>query len=120
MLVRGPNGQVGSAGTFQVRDSGSWTFPMTSAADPHDFRAMEITLGPPSKNGDDVSRNFLVSQDRHARLRPVQPKMMVVGRLTSGGAGAAGVTIPVWLPLRVSTTRSERMAQCPFHTGAAP
>jgi anti-sigma-K factor RskA len=46
------NGQVASAGTFQVRDSGSWTFPMTSAADPHDFRTMEITLGPPSKNGE--------------------------------------------------------------------
>ena len=45
------NGQVASAGTFQVRDSGSWTFPMTSAADPRDFRTMEITLGPPSKNG---------------------------------------------------------------------
>ena len=46
------NGQVASAGTFQVRDTGSWTFPMTSAADPHDFRTMEITLGPPSKNGE--------------------------------------------------------------------
>ena len=46
------NGQVTSAGTFQVRDGGSWTFPMTSAADPHDFRTMEITLGPPSKNGE--------------------------------------------------------------------
>ena len=43
---------MASAGTFQVRDSGSWTFPMTSAADPHDFRTMEITLGPPSKNGE--------------------------------------------------------------------
>jgi hypothetical protein len=47
----GRNGQVASAGTFQVRDGGSWTFPMTSAADPRDFRTMEITLGPPSKNG---------------------------------------------------------------------
>lgn len=46
------NGQVASAGTFQVRDSGSWTFAMTSAADPHDFRTMEITLGPPSNNGE--------------------------------------------------------------------
>jgi anti-sigma-K factor RskA len=45
------NGQVTSAGTFQVKDSGSWTFPMTSAADPHDFSKMEITLGPPSKTG---------------------------------------------------------------------
>jgi anti-sigma-K factor RskA len=46
------DGQVASAGTFQVPDSGSWTFPMTSAADPRDFRTMEITLGPPSKNGE--------------------------------------------------------------------
>jgi hypothetical protein len=46
------NGQLASAGTFQVRDSGSWTFPMTSAADPRDFRTMEITLGPPNKNGE--------------------------------------------------------------------
>jgi len=47
-----PNGQVTPAGTFQVPDSGSWTFPMTSAADPHDFRTMEITLGSPSKIGE--------------------------------------------------------------------
>jgi len=46
------NGQVTSAGTFLVRDSRSWTFPMTSAADPHDFRTMEITLGPPGNNGE--------------------------------------------------------------------
>ena len=46
------NGRVTSAGTFQVRDGGSWTFPMTSAADPHDFPTMEITLGPPSNNGE--------------------------------------------------------------------
>ncbi len=45
------NGQVESAGTFQVRDDRSRTFPMTSAADPHDFRTMEITIGPPSKTG---------------------------------------------------------------------
>lgn len=45
------DGQVASAGTFQVPDSGSWTFPMTSAADPRDFRTMEITLGAPSSNG---------------------------------------------------------------------
>jgi hypothetical protein len=45
------SGQVTSAGTFTVRSSGSWTFPMTSAADPHDFRTMEITIGPPSKTG---------------------------------------------------------------------
>jgi Anti-sigma-K factor rskA len=45
------NDQVESAGTFQVRDDGSWTFPMTSAADPHDFRTMEVTIGPPSRTG---------------------------------------------------------------------
>ena len=45
------NGQVTPAGTFQVRDSGSWTFPMTSAADPRDFRTMEVTIGPPSTTG---------------------------------------------------------------------
>jgi len=45
------NGQVASAGTFQVPDGGTWTFPMTSAVDPRDFRMMEITLGPPSKTG---------------------------------------------------------------------
>lgn len=44
-------GQLASAGTFQVKDSGSWTFPMTSAVDPHDFSKMEITLGRPSKTG---------------------------------------------------------------------
>ena len=45
------NDQVAAAGTFQVRDGGNWTFPMTSAADPHGFRTMEITLGTPNKNG---------------------------------------------------------------------
>ncbi len=44
-------GQVASAGTFQVPNGGTWTFPMTSAVDPHDFRTMEITLGPPTKTG---------------------------------------------------------------------
>ena len=43
--------QVASAGTFLVPDNGSGTFSMTSAVDPHDFPTMEITLGPPSKNG---------------------------------------------------------------------
>jgi hypothetical protein len=56
------NGQVASAGTFQVRDSGSWTFPMTSAADPHDFRTMEITLGPPSNNGERAGPVILSGQ----------------------------------------------------------
>lgn len=45
------NHQVASAGTFQVPSSGSGTFSMTSAVDPHDFQTMEITLGPPSKTG---------------------------------------------------------------------
>jgi hypothetical protein len=43
--------QVASVGTFQVRDSGSWTFPMTSAVDPHEFKTMVITLQPPSQDG---------------------------------------------------------------------
>jgi len=43
--------QVASAGTFQVTGSGSGTFSMTSAVDPHDFPTMEITLGPPNKTG---------------------------------------------------------------------
>jgi hypothetical protein len=58
------NGQLASAGTFQVGDSGSWTFPMTSAADPHDFRTMEITLGPPSKNGELAGLVILSGQTR--------------------------------------------------------
>ena len=56
------NGQVASAGTFQVRDGGSSTFPMTSAADPRDFRTMEITLGPPSKNGERAGPVILSGQ----------------------------------------------------------
>jgi hypothetical protein len=55
-------GQVASAGTFQVRDGGSWTFPMTSAADPRDFRTMEITLGPPSQNGERAGPVILSGQ----------------------------------------------------------
>ena len=43
--------QVASAGTFLVQGSGSETFHMTSAVDPHDFPTMEITLQSPSKNG---------------------------------------------------------------------
>ena len=58
------NGQVTSAGTFQVRDGGTWTFPMTSAADPHDFPMMEITLGPPSKNGGLAGLVILSGQTR--------------------------------------------------------
>jgi Anti-sigma-K factor rskA, C-terminal len=47
-----PDGrQVASAGTFLVPDSGSGTFTMTSAVDPHDFPTMEITIERPSKNG---------------------------------------------------------------------
>jgi hypothetical protein len=45
------HGQVASAGTFLVPDSGSGTFSMTSAVDPHDFPTMEITIGPPNKDG---------------------------------------------------------------------
>lgn len=56
------DGQVASAGTFQVPDSGSWTFPMTSAADPRGFRTMEITLGPPSKNGERAGPVILSGQ----------------------------------------------------------
>jgi hypothetical protein len=44
-------GQVASAGTFLVPDSGSGKFPMTSAVDPQNFTVMEIRLGPPSKTG---------------------------------------------------------------------
>ena len=43
--------KVASAGTFLVPDSGSGTFSMTSAADPHDFPTMEITIESPNKNG---------------------------------------------------------------------
>jgi anti-sigma factor RsiW len=43
--------QAASAGTFLVPASGSRTFSMTSAADPRDFRTMEITLQSPSKDG---------------------------------------------------------------------
>jgi anti-sigma-K factor RskA len=43
--------QVASAGTFLVPDSGSGTFSMTSAVDPHDFSKMEITIGPPDNTG---------------------------------------------------------------------
>jgi Anti-sigma-K factor rskA len=43
--------QRASAGTFLVPGSGSGTFSMTSAADPHDFPAMDITIGPPRADG---------------------------------------------------------------------
>jgi anti-sigma-K factor RskA len=49
--VSGNRQQVASAGTFQVPGSGSGTFSMTSAVDPHDFPTMEITIGPPTKTG---------------------------------------------------------------------
>ena len=45
------HGQVATAGTFLIPDSGSGTFSMTSAVDPHDFSTMEITVGPPNKDG---------------------------------------------------------------------
>ena len=43
--------KVASAGTFLVPDSGSGTFSMTSAVDPHQFRTMEIRIESPNKNG---------------------------------------------------------------------
>lgn len=43
--------QAASAGTFLVPVSGSRTFTMTSAADPREFRTMEITLQAPSNDG---------------------------------------------------------------------
>jgi len=43
--------KVASAGTFLVPDSGSGTFSMTSAVDPHDFPTMEIRLQSPDNNG---------------------------------------------------------------------
>jgi len=43
--------QVASAGTFIVPDSGSRTFSMTSAADPRQFKTMEIRLEKPGANG---------------------------------------------------------------------
>jgi hypothetical protein len=49
--VSGQHRQVASAGTFLVPDSGSGTFSMTSAVDPHDFSTMEITIGPPNNTG---------------------------------------------------------------------
>jgi hypothetical protein len=52
MLVRDPqHQQVASAGSFLVPDGGSGTFSMTSAVDPHDFPTMEVTIGPPNRNG---------------------------------------------------------------------
>jgi hypothetical protein len=43
--------QALSAGTFRVPPSGNGTFTMTSAADPREFQAMEITVQSPSSNG---------------------------------------------------------------------
>ena len=43
--------QVASAGTFLVPDSGSGTFSMTSAADPRQFKTMQIRLEQPSATG---------------------------------------------------------------------
>ena len=43
--------KVASAGTFIVPKSGSGTFSMTSAVDPHDFPIMEITIESPRNNG---------------------------------------------------------------------
>jgi Anti-sigma-K factor rskA, C-terminal len=49
--VSGQHGLVTSAGTFVVPDSGSQTFSMTSAVDPHDFPIMEITIQTPNGTG---------------------------------------------------------------------
>jgi hypothetical protein len=54
--------QVGSAGTFLVPDSGSGTFTMTSAVDPRDFPTMEITNGPPTRNGARAGTVILTGQ----------------------------------------------------------
>lgn len=43
--------QAASGGTFLVAASGDRTFDMTSAADPREFRTMEITLQSPSNDG---------------------------------------------------------------------
>jgi hypothetical protein len=53
--------QVASAGTFQVKDSGSWTFPMTSAVDPTEFKTMVVTLQPPSQFGAFQQSNVILS-----------------------------------------------------------
>ena len=45
------HGKAASAGTFLVPDSGSGTFSMTSAVDPHDFPTMEIRVESPNSNG---------------------------------------------------------------------
>ena len=43
--------QVASAGTFLVPDGGSGTFSMTSAADPRQFKTMQIRLEQPGATG---------------------------------------------------------------------
>jgi hypothetical protein len=53
--------QVASAGTFQVKDSGSWTFPMTSAVDPTEFKTMVVTLQPPTQDGAFHQSNVILS-----------------------------------------------------------
>jgi len=57
----GQNGQVASTGTFRVDDSGSWSFPMTSAVDPKEFKTMVITLQPPNQDGAFRQRNVVLS-----------------------------------------------------------
>ena len=54
--------QVTSAGTFLIPPGGSGTFSMTSAADPHDFSTMEITIQSPSKNGALAGTVILIGQ----------------------------------------------------------
>jgi hypothetical protein len=52
-----------SAGTFVVGDNGSGTFSMTSAVDPHQFPAMEITAESPG-NGAQHGTVILEGQAR--------------------------------------------------------
>lgn len=54
--------RVASAGTFLVPPGGSGTFTMSSAADPHDFATMEITIQSPSQNGALAGKVILTGQ----------------------------------------------------------
>ena len=74
MLVRQhQTGQVASAGTFLVPDSGSGTFSMTSAVDPHDFSTMEITIRPPTKTALWQARSFSAARRCRAFTRHAAP-----------------------------------------------
>src|SRR6185312_717984 len=78
----GQNGQVASAGTFQVGDSGSWSFPMTSAVDPKEFKTMVITLQPPNQDGAFRQRNVVLSGHWVPRsFRTVHPLGWMSGKV---------------------------------------